>query len=95
MGHTVFEVAVFVPAHCAECWGEIPEHKRDQPERLPGVLWCESCQQEAEWVQRKEPPRKKAKICARCARDVAAEMGENRQGDYVCIPQGDFLILEL
>jgi serine/threonine-protein kinase len=84
LGETAFRVAVFVPARCAECSAEIPEDKKRQGERLPGVFQCESCRKKAELAQRKEPPKKKPKVCAKCGRDVAAEMGENRQGDYVC-----------
>ena len=84
VGDTVFRVAVFVPARCAECSAEIPEDKRLQAERLPGVFQCESCRKKAELAHRKEPPKKKEKVCAKCGHDVAAEIGENRQGDYVC-----------
>lgn len=84
VGETVFRVEVFVPVRCAECSEEIPEDKKVQAERLPGVFQCESCRKTADFSQRKEPPRKKAKVCAKCGRDVANEIGENRQGDYVC-----------
>ena len=84
VGDTVFRVAVLVPARCADCSAEIPEEKKLHAERLPGVFQCESCRKKADLAQRKEPPKKKPKVCAKCGRDVAAEMGENRQGDYVC-----------
>lgn len=84
VGETVFRVAVFVPARCAECSAEIHEEKKARAERQPGVFQCESCRMKAELANRKEPPRKKPKVCAKCGRDVAAEIGENREGDYVC-----------
>jgi pSer/pThr/pTyr-binding forkhead associated (FHA) protein len=84
VGDTQFLVAVFVPVRCEECSEEIPEEKKLQAERLPGVFQCESCRKKADLAERKEPPKKKPKVCARCGRDVAVEMGENRQGDYVC-----------
>lgn len=84
VGDTVFRVGVFVPAQCAECSAEIPEDKKVHAERLPGVFQCESCRKKADLAERKEPLKKKAKVCAKCGRDVAAEIGENRQGDYVC-----------
>ncbi len=84
VGDSAFRVTIFVPARCAECSAEIVEDKRLQAERLPGVFQCESCRKKADLAQRKEPPRKKPKVCAKCGRDVAAEMGENRQGEYVC-----------
>jgi len=84
VGDTVFRVAVLVPARCADCSTEIPDEKKLQAERLPGVFQCETCRRKADLAQRKEPPKKKPKVCAKCGRDVAAEMGENRQGDFVC-----------
>jgi hypothetical protein len=84
VGDTVFRVEVFVPARCAECSVEINEDKKAEAERLPGVFQCASCRMKAELANRKDPPRKKPKICAKCGRDVAAEMGENRDGDYIC-----------
>src|SRR5262249_18480424 len=38
----------------------------------------------AEAAPRPEPPRRQARVCARCGKDVSAEMGEHRQGEYVC-----------
>jgi eukaryotic-like serine/threonine-protein kinase len=84
VGDTAFRVAVFVPARCADCSAEIPEEKKAQAVRLSGVFQCEGCRKKADLAQRKEPPRKRPKVCAKCGRDVAAEIGENRQGDYVC-----------
>ncbi len=84
VGDTVFRVTVLVPAQCAECSAEIPDDKKIQAERLPGVFQCEGCRKKADLAQRKEPPKKKPKVCAKCGKDVAAEMGENRQGEFVC-----------
>ncbi len=84
VGETLFRVAVFVPALCEECSAEIPEGLRLQAERLPGVFRCESCRKKAGLAQRKEPTRRKARLCLKCNRDVAAEIGENRPGDYIC-----------
>jgi serine/threonine-protein kinase len=84
VGDTVFRVAVFVPARCAECSAVIPEDKKLQAERLPGMFQCESCRKKADLAQRKAPPKKIPKLCAKCGRDVATEVGDNRQGEYVC-----------
>ncbi|MGA2986075.1 MAG: protein kinase [Terriglobia bacterium] len=84
VGDNIFQVEIFVPAQCAECSAEITPEKKLDAERLPGVFQCESCRKKAALAQRKEPPKKKVKVCAKCGRDVAAEIGENRQGDYVC-----------
>jgi hypothetical protein len=50
---------------------------------LPGMFQCESCCKKVDLAQRKEPSKKKAKVCVKCGRDVAAEMGESRQGEFV------------
>lgn len=84
VGDTVFLIAVSVPARCADCSAEIPADKRLQAERLPGVFQCERCQLKADLAQRKVSPRKKPKVCAKCGRDVAVEIGEHRQGEYIC-----------
>jgi serine/threonine-protein kinase len=84
IGDTVFCVEVFVPAQCVECYEEIAEDKRSKAERSPGEFQCESCRKKAELAPCKDPPRKKAKFCTKCGRDVAAEMGANRVGDYIC-----------
>jgi serine/threonine-protein kinase len=84
LGETVFRVSVFAPARCAECSAEISEEQRIRAERLPGVFQCDSCRKKAEKENRKAPPRKPEKRCAKCGRDVANEVGDLRQGDYVC-----------
>ncbi|MBM3878810.1 MAG: FHA domain-containing protein [Verrucomicrobia bacterium] len=84
LGETVFRVEVFAPAQCAECAVEIPEDQRRRAERLPGVLQCEACRKKAELVRRPAIPKRKPKVCARCGRDVTAEVGAHRQGEYVC-----------
>ncbi|MBI3469441.1 MAG: serine/threonine protein kinase [Planctomycetes bacterium] len=85
LGDTVFQVGVFVPAYCAECKVEIPQEKRELAQRAPGIFQCELCRAKAETAGIKEPPRPKPKVCAKCGRDVAREVGEQRQGDYVCV----------
>jgi pSer/pThr/pTyr-binding forkhead associated (FHA) protein len=84
VGDTIFQVIIFVPAYCAGCSAEIPEDQRVQAERSPGVFQCDSCRRKAELAQRKEPPKKKETLCSKCGRNVAAEIGGNRHGDYVC-----------
>jgi len=84
VGDTVFRIEIRVPARCAECSAEIPDEKKIAAERLPGVFQCESCRRKADLAQRKEPPKKRRKVCAKCGRDVAAEVGEHREGDFIC-----------
>jgi serine/threonine-protein kinase len=85
LGDTVFQVGLFVPAYCAECSIEISEENRTRAERAPGVYQCDACREKAEKAKRKEPPKPKPKVCAKCGRDVSGEVGEHRHGDYVCV----------
>jgi serine/threonine-protein kinase len=85
LGKTVFRVSVLVPAVCAECSAEIPQDQKARAERSPGVYQCDPCRKKAEAAHRPEPPKKRPKVCAKCGRDVSAEMGENRQGEFICV----------
>ena len=80
LGKTTFRVEVFVPAGRTECSVEIPEDRKPAAEVLPGVFQCEACCKKAEQANRKEAPKPKPKVCAKCGRDVSAEMGEHRHG---------------
>ncbi len=84
LGDTTFQVHVFVPVVCAECDREIPEERKSQCERMPGVYQCETCHEKADATQRREPLRNKARVCAQCGRDVSREMSANRHGDFIC-----------
>ncbi len=81
---TVFRVGIFVPTRCVECSVEIPEALQASWQRSPGIFQCDSCRKKAAAAHRKEPPQPKPKVCAKCGRDVSREMGEQRQGDFVC-----------
>lgn len=83
-GGTVFRVGIYVPAVCAECAAEIPDNQRVAAERAPGVYQCEKCRKKAELAGRREAPKKVAKVCAKCGRDVSGEVGEHRHGQFVC-----------
>jgi eukaryotic-like serine/threonine-protein kinase len=85
LGDTLLKVSIYVPACCAECTKEIAEHEKDAAERAPGVFQCSDCRKKAERQGRKEPPKKKPKRCDVCGREVAEEVGEHRQGTYVCL----------
>lgn len=81
---TTFRVGIFVPARCVECSVEIPESLKASWQHSPGIFQCDSCRKKAEAAHRKEAPKQKAKVCAKCGRDVSAEIGEQRQGEFVC-----------
>src|SRR5712691_6735390 len=84
LSDTVLRVSVYVPAVCAECAAEIPEHQRAQAQRAPRLYPCEACRAKAERARRKEPPKKQPKVWAKCGKDVARQVGEHRQGAFLC-----------
>lgn len=81
---TTFRVGIFVPARCIECSVEIPAAQATACQRSPGVYQCAACRKLAEAVQHKAPPQPKPKVCAKCGRDVSREIGQQRQGEFVC-----------
>jgi len=84
LGETVFRVGIFVPIVCTECSKEIPEDKKAKAQRAPRIFQCDVCRAKAEKANIKVLPKPKPKVCAKCGRDVSKEVGENRQGEYVC-----------
>jgi len=81
---TTFRVRVQVPVYCAECSVEIPEGERAQAERAPGVFQCSICRARAEQQGRRKPPHRQQRICAHCGKNVEGEVGDARQGEYLC-----------
>jgi eukaryotic-like serine/threonine-protein kinase len=84
LGDTVFQVDVHVPAVCADCFAEIPEEQRSWLELAPGVARCGACRKKAEGAKISAPPIILARVCSQCGKDVSREMGENRQGQFIC-----------
>jgi serine/threonine-protein kinase len=83
LGNTVFRVSVFVPALCGDCSREIPEGQEAAAEIAPGAYRCNDCRQKAAAAAAALLTRP-ARACARCGADVSREMGERRQGEFVC-----------
>jgi eukaryotic-like serine/threonine-protein kinase len=77
-----FRVGIFVPACCFGCSEEIPEDQKTRAEK-PGVFLCESCRKK-DAAATPETLVVQAKLCSRCGRDVSSEIGENRQGKFIC-----------
>jgi serine/threonine-protein kinase len=84
LGDTVFQVDVHVPAVCADCFAEIPEEQRSWLELAPGVARCAACRKKAEEAKIEKIPGAIARVCSQCGKDVSREMGENRQGQFIC-----------
>lgn len=85
LAETVLRVGIYIPITCSECSQEIPDEQRAQALVAPKVYQCQACKRKAQAVGRKETPKPKAKQCAKCGRNVDAEAGEHRHGQYVCV----------
>jgi DNA-directed RNA polymerase subunit RPC12/RpoP len=48
------------------------------------VYQCAQCRKKADLAGRRETPKKETKACPKCGRDVSAEVGEHRHGQFVC-----------
>ncbi|MBW2061101.1 MAG: protein kinase [Deltaproteobacteria bacterium] len=84
LGSMVFRVGIHAAAVCTDCGKEIPEDRKEEL-RLKGDTYrCESCRQKEDKVRTGPPPDSQAKACALCGRDVSKEVGEHRQGAYIC-----------
>jgi serine/threonine-protein kinase len=79
-GTAVFRVAVAAPTACADCGAWIPDDRKADCQRAAGVYQCAACRARAEAERR---PRR-ARVCALCGRDIAAEAGANRPGALLC-----------
>jgi len=77
---TVFKVGIVVPAHCSKCAVEIPESDKGAALAGDKVYLCADCRK----VKAPAPAKEQAKKCGKCGRDVSAEIGGNRPGDYIC-----------
>jgi serine/threonine-protein kinase len=83
LGDTVFRVSIFVPAQCAGCSIEIPEDDREAARRPDGSYQCANCRQPRRTGSVLAIPAG-AMVCVRCGKDVSAEMGGRRGGEFVC-----------
>jgi serine/threonine-protein kinase len=83
LGDTVFQVSVYMPAVCFGCGDTIPEGQRTQCQEGPDLYVCTTCRFEVgTWSQILPPP--KPLECVQCGRDVQAEIGSFRRGDFLC-----------
>lgn len=77
VGATVFRVGVILPPCCSRCGTELTaKGKKADVEGL-----CAECRK-----KKAAPPAKRPEMrCSRCGQEVAAEVGHNRHGAYVCL----------
>ena len=86
VGNTLLRVGVEVAVACAECSVEIPDEALEACAWVDGTYICAECRQKIKDAARpKTPPKPPEPVrCQRCGKDVSAEIGSARQGDYVC-----------
>lgn len=86
VGKTVFTVQVEVPAYCCDCGRLITDAEKKACEWIADSFICPQCRAKAERAAKpKEAPKKPEPMrCAQCGKDVEAEVGRGRRGDYVC-----------
>ena len=83
VGETVFEVRVEVGARCIDCGRPIEPPERKACEWMAGTFICPRCREKARGGV--EPPKKVEPLrCRECGKQVPAEAGGGRRGDYVC-----------
>jgi hypothetical protein len=82
--NTVLRVSIHVPVLCDSCSVEIPDENVAASQIEEGVHQCLQCRQFAATERLPSVKSNRTKTCARCSRDVAAEIGELRFGQYVC-----------
>lgn len=83
VGETVFTVRVEAPAVCCDCGRRIQDAEKKACEWIAGTFICPACREKA--LKGNEPPKKPEPIrCKQCGKDVSAEVGGGRRGDYVC-----------
>jgi serine/threonine-protein kinase len=81
---TIFRISVFVPAYCVECSRELSEAEKEKTLSASGWYQCEECAEKTRKAGVKQLPNRKLKLCAGCGKDASSEIGENRQGDFLC-----------
>lgn len=82
--NTVFRITVQVPIRCFTCLKEIPDWELELAQVGPGTHQCQECRWRPKTAPRALPMGPPPKVCACCGKDVTDEIGERRQGQYVC-----------
>jgi hypothetical protein len=88
LGKITLRVGIFLPIVCSECGTEIPETQLQAAGGQTMACICEKCTKKFEQAQAPVPTRhtiaEPVRLCVKCGRDVSAETGANRPGEYVC-----------
>ena len=83
VGETVFNVQVEMPAFCCGCGVRIADNVNPAFHWGNDAFICPKCRED---VRRGGtlPKAPKPMRCSQCGKDVSAEIGKGRRGDYVC-----------
>jgi len=83
VGETVLKVTIEVPAACCDCDNTISEKDRKKCAWIGNTFICADCKQRL--LASGEPSKALKPVrCQECGRDVSAEIGNARVGDYIC-----------
>ena len=81
---TVYRVEIFVPAVCTKCGQEIPEYETQSAENPGDEGVCKACLTRRDALAQLVRVARNSNRCCVCGSDVAALMGEHRQGALLC-----------
>ena len=83
VGDTTLKVSIEMPAVCCQCGGSIADKDLAKCAWIGKTFICVSCKRKLtpslKPANRLEPVR-----CQKCGKDVSAEVGKARRGDYIC-----------
>ena len=83
VGQTVLKVSIEVPAVCCDCGKTIPGKDRERCAWIGNTFICADCKQRL--LVSVEPSEASTPVrCQECGKDVSAEIGNVRVGDYIC-----------
>jgi hypothetical protein len=83
VGETVLAVTLELPAICCQCNRVISDDQRQYCAWIGGAFICVPCKEKL--IASANPPQKPEPVrCRKCGKDVAAEIGKGRRGDYLC-----------
>ncbi len=83
VGETILTIAVEVASLCCDCGRRIDDSEKKACEWVAGTFICPKCREKA--LLANQPPKKPEPVrCKQCGKDVSAEVGQGRRGDYVC-----------
>jgi serine/threonine-protein kinase len=83
VGETVLAVQLEAAAICSQCNVAISDQDRPKCAFVAGAFICPACNEKI--VTRKQKPIAPEPVtCQKCGKDVTAEIGKARRGDYLC-----------